>query len=497
MAALVLPGEVLSVALGAGRLYAGTSEGVAILRTLRPETPERVGQIVAKGAVLAMAIEGQYVYVSFRGSGIMCFDARDAAQPEVRWAAEPVGTVEGVAVAGDYLLAAAGPAGLRILHLPNRNWVGAYAGLPTNEEIKYAPDTSRIAIGGDYAFIAEGNCVSSVSIADPERLRIAATILVEGTVTGIAVGGARACVASYEHAVSHGGGLVVYDISDGVLPRMLASTGVPRHASGVALAAELDTTAYVAAGDEGLWIIGTEDLATPTTHRVDVPGWSAAVAVQGNLAYVAAATMGLQIVDLAAGGGPRVVGAVSLPGLAGSIAVAGGYAYVAAGSRGLRVVDVSDPVQPREVGALDTPGDASDVAVVDQLAFVANNRGGLWAIDVSDATVPRAVGRLETTYDVRNLAVNAPYIYLTESKTSLTVVRFDVTAATAPTTGTPAKPPVAPPVPSPSMPEGTPATATSTPPVSPTSTPATGTPPAPSPSTPDGTPSKTAQPARR
>jgi hypothetical protein len=152
--------------------------------------------------------------------------------------------------------------------------------------------------------------------------------------------------------------------------------------------------AYVAAGVDGLRIIGVADPAHPVeTGRIATPPQANDVAVAGGYAYVAARYAGLRIIDIADVAHPVEVGFYRTPaGQAQAVAVAGTIAYVADQGDGLRIVDVSDPAHPAELGTDPILRDASDVAVAGSLAYVTDLRGGLRVIDVADPTRPTELG---------------------------------------------------------------------------------------------------------
>ncbi len=140
---------------------------------------------------------------------------------------------------------------------------------------------------------------------------------------------------------------------------------------------------------------GTVQAFTPTPLSVvNIPGGTNKVAVSGNYAYVAAASAGLQIVDVTDHAHPRIAAAQALPGNANGIAVAGGYAYVAAGSAGLRIINVTNPLAPALSGSLALSGTATDVVVKANRAYIASGSSGLMIVDVTSPSAPVLLGTL-------------------------------------------------------------------------------------------------------
>ena len=147
-------------------------------------------------------------------------------------------------------------------------------------------------------------------------------------------------------------------------------------------------------------------MAPTALSSVDIPGFANNVDVNGNYAYVAAGSAGLQVVDVSDRSAPEIVAAVALQGNANDVKLAGTHAFVAAGAMGLHVVDVGNPLAPRLVGSVNTPGNAWDVRPLGTLAFVADGPAGLQIVDVSNVAAPRIVGSVDTPGTAKGVDVS-------------------------------------------------------------------------------------------
>lgn len=178
--------------------------------------------------------------------------------------------------------------------------------------------------------------------------------------------------------------------------------------------------------------VTVQTFAPTALSFVSIPGFANSVDVNGDFAYVAAGSAGLQIVDVTDHSHPRIVASQALPGNANDIIVVGDIAYVAAGSAGLQILDVGDPLHPILVGAVDTSGDAWDVGVQGTLAFVADGSAGLQVIDVSNPAAPKLVGTVDTPGVAKgvDVAPNQPFAVVADASGGLQVI--DVTDPTHP-----------------------------------------------------------------
>jgi len=106
---------------------------------------------------------------------------------------------------------------------------------------------------------------------------------------------------------------------------------------------------------------------------ITIPGFANNVDVSGDIAYVAAGSAGLQVVNVADRRAPSIIGSLDTPGNANDVRAVGNRVYVADGASGLRIIDVTNPASPVALGALDTPGSARGVEVSGNVAVVADN----------------------------------------------------------------------------------------------------------------------------
>jgi hypothetical protein len=167
-----------------------------------------------------------------------------------------------------------------------------------------------------------------------------------------------------------------------------------------------------------------------TVGALDTSYTAVEIELVGDLAYVAAASAGLRIIDISNPAAPVEVGAFDFPGggnEAFDVAVEGGLAYVAAFFSGLRIFDVSNPAAPVEVGSLNFPDFVRGVAVADDLAYVAE-RFSLHIIDVSNPAAPVEVGAIGV-FDAKKVEVVGGLAYVLASA-SLRII--DVSNPAAP-----------------------------------------------------------------
>ena len=225
--------------------------------------------------------------------------------------------------------------------------------------------------GGSFVYalnVEESNDTTAVSFVD-----------IPGYANNVDVKGDFAYVAA------GAAGLQVVDVSDPVLPVIVASLDTPGNANDVKV---VGNTAFVADGSSGLQLVDVTDPSSPMSiGAVDTPGVAQDVVVRGSLAYVADGDAGLQIIDLTV---RSILGTVDTPGTAAGVDVDTSIAVVADRGTGILVMDISVPTNPFIVGGVDT-GDAFDVVLNsdDDFAFVAEGSSNSFtSVDISNPADP-------------------------------------------------------------------------------------------------------------
>ncbi len=99
--------------------------------------------------------------------------------------------------------------------------------------------------------------------------------------------------------------------------------------------------------------------------------------LSGNYAFLAAETLGLQIVDISVPQAPEIIGEFYPPGVISDVFVQGDFSYLSNSHFGLNIIDVSDPTDPDLVGVYQPYGDGyRRVHVAGDFAYLFDSWGG-------------------------------------------------------------------------------------------------------------------------
>lgn len=415
------PGRALSVASSPGQAVVGDDTGtITGFRVANPSMPTKLFDLDGPAPVLALALDRDTLAGAYGEAGVMVYPLTVGQRPGPGWLANTPGRAQDLHLDGQAMLVADGAGGLHLYSINNR-LIGTFGGVT---DVTVGGGGSGLARSGDTVYVGLGKLgLLVLDVSDPVHPFAVNQMPYDDWINSLTVAGDRLYVAGFQ------GGITEYTISLPRQPSAPVRIRVPAPAVAMHVMPRAGTLA-VAAGMGGLWLMGE---GGSTSATVGLPGWSSHVALDGDHAFVAAGSHGLQVVSLAGAAGPSVVAAVATLGWSGDVELRDGLAFVADGSRGLAVIDVSNPSMPVEVGRLDTPFDATDVELRDGLAFLADNKGGLWAIDVRQPAAPRAAGHLPMASPIHSICLDDGHVYAADAGGGFSVVRYAVEELATPT----------------------------------------------------------------
>ncbi len=434
-----LPFRVGSLAVGentfgmvvaGGTAYVAAVSGLRIVDVRDPRAMAQVGALSTPSQVTDVALEGRYAYLS--GSfGLWIVDVSDPAQPRQVGALAPAKEVLQVAVAGGlaYLVETNG---LRIAD------VSTPASPVETATYLAALDMGAFAVAGRYIYVAAlyDPVMCVIDVARPLAPSMIGCYPTSGQVYDVAVSG------DYAYLAAGDAGLHIWDMSNPAAPRPLGSYDSPGRARTVVVR---DGIAYLADGTGGLRAIDVRDPAAP----VELGSWITAgetifVTVAGRYAYVDAGEYmdyRLYIVDIADPGAMTTTGAYQWPHMtSAAISIQGDLAYLAADTfcspyetcpGGLLILDVSNPQAPRLIAFEATY--LANVTVVGGRAFLAGSSAGssqVTAFDVSDPAQPFQTASQTTPEYLIDMQVAWDTIYVTNYVWGLQILHFTLGGGT-------------------------------------------------------------------
>lgn len=266
---------------------------------------------------------------------------------------------------------------------------------------------SALAVAGDFAYSGSNSTLTVTDASDPGLPGVVVTLDMGGQIVDVAVDGDRLYV------VDHYYGLHIFDISLPASPAPLGVAYAPGWPSSIAVSGDW---LYMGCDEAGIAVFNVADPLDPyIADWVEVPSEAEDVALAGDHLYVGDDDFGLLVYAVRDPLGyvipPTLVGLTGVPGYSGAVAVDGNYAYVGGYEGGFSTVDVSNPQRPRVVGHSGYPDDIDSIEVYGKYAFVAGRGGGVAILDISLATAPRMVGTLASDDYATDVAVANGLVY--------------------------------------------------------------------------------------
>jgi len=188
----------------------------------------------------------------------------------------------------------------------------------------------------------------------------------------------------------------IIDISDPLQPKLLGMSDT--FADMIQDIAIEDNIAYLAAGKAGLIIVDVSNPANPTTSGTwNSYGFVESVDVSNDIAVVANGPKGVSIIDLSNLSSPKELSSAFLGNYAFDVAILEDTAFIAAGEAGLLVLDIAEPSFSKEIARFDTSGYAYDLVLSGNYVYVADGWEGVQIFNISYPALPYWAGQVATS----------------------------------------------------------------------------------------------------
>lgn len=432
--------------------------GLELFDVSDPADPRRLADVPLSDNVGGIDVVGDLAYVAANGDGLRIFDVSDPS------ALVEVGAFEdrahlrarGVRVVGGraYVLAAPSPS-LRVLDVSDPTapvLLGAMRaqfakavdaddsvvlvgtslqGLKLFDAVELldepiasiepAGDARQVALQAGLAYVADSSGgLAIVDVSDPAAPVPMGRFEAPGPVSGVAVAGRRAFVASKNHDVGFrsAGHLQVVDVADPAAPVELgraAFEGFPT------LVRARGDHVYVSA--HGLRVFDVSDPTTPEQVGMAAMGTSVSdIRLIKDTVWLASRVNGVTAWDLSDPGTPRRVSGVELPRGAYGLAGDGQHLYVADGWAGLHVLDVSDREAPRSVAEVSVPMRARSMELWGDRLLVSDDQSVIRMLDVSTPTAPRVIAALPSPGLAHSMLAEGDRVWVADGPVMLTAL---------------------------------------------------------------------------
>jgi hypothetical protein len=204
--------------------------------------------------------------------------------------------------------------------------------------IDLPPFANNVAIHGDVVFVAGGPAgLHAIDVANRAAPALLSTLPLPGNANDVLLRGNLAFVAAGS------AGLHVVDVADPAAPVLLASLDTPGDAIDLATAGSF---VYVADGPAGLAVVEVDETGNPVLRSsLDTPGNANGVDVAGTLVVVSNEGSPTSVIDISDPMSPVLVSSADMGASTYDAVLVPPFAYLASANN-LRVLDLSTPAAP-------------------------------------------------------------------------------------------------------------------------------------------------------
>lgn len=179
----------------------------------------------------------------------------------------------------------------------------------------------------------------------------------------------------------------------------------------IAITAEGDL-AYLALSSSGIEIVNIADPAQPTrVAHLDLEDLGSHIMKVDDHLYRAAWDR-IDIVSVEESASPQLIDSYQTQEVVTRLAASGDLLVATMGLAGLEVIDISERSAPQRRRVIDTPGSAQDAVIHGEIAYIADGTNGLVVVDVGPAASSEPIGAL-TGEEMRlqRLVLEGPRLY--------------------------------------------------------------------------------------
>lgn len=371
-----------------------------------PATPVRLSLHDASGHFGRLLASPPWVYLLDQLGSLRVFEVGDPAQPRQVDSLATSGQPRALARCGSTLLLNEHDAGVEFVDLTDP---AHPASLGRDASLTRTLD---LAAEASTAFLLDSQtgCLS-LDLGDPSLPMRLDTLQVDCRVDDVTRRGGFAYAAAGE------AGLRIWELSDPARPATLALLPLPGHARNLLL---LDDWACLT-GSAGLFVVDIHDPRHPVL-AAERAGNAGRLAALGNRLFVHELGVGVQELELDAGGQPVWLGTLPLTTQCTDLDLADGLLALSDGEAGLRLFDVGTPGAPLELGRLEAFGPAQSLALLNGFAYLADAQQGLLEVDIHDPAQPELRRLIPGLGQIRDLCAADSSLYLAVADFGLKVL---------------------------------------------------------------------------
>lgn len=358
----------------------------------------------------SIAIRGEVLYMASGYEGLRVIDISNVEEPTDINLIKTDDDANYINIENNILYLSNGGSGIKIYNIAD----------PSNPVELHTQDTPGYVfssdLGGNFLYVADGNngvIIYRVENKEQQALRQVSHIELSGTTRHLVFRDNNLYVATNDR-------FTIFDVSNKNDPMEIGSFKANATIHKIRLDGRL---AYLAADTRGIVVVDIREPAEIVqVSEFNTNGTAKDIGIYGIYLLVADGQRGITILDISHIEALRAVGTQPLPGDSNSLLIKDGYTYVAAGNKGLRVLQPEITFNITEIGVSSGQMTAEKVAVDGSYAYMAAGERGVRLLDVSDITQPTEVNFADTPGYAMGVSVEGDLVYVSDRTRGLRIL---------------------------------------------------------------------------
>jgi len=325
------------------------------------------------------------------------------------------GSVEAVAVQGNFAYVTTVPAGLWILNVANP------ASPVVLSKCQFNGEAGKVALRSGYAYVTAGNDgVKVIDVNPAASPAIVNTLNIDGYVTDLEIQDSLMMVIVSGSAGQPG--MYFFHLTDPESPAPAGQITGLLNAAGVEMQADY---IYVADYLSGLSIYEYLSPGVNFIGSIELAGFPIDLAVSSDYAFIADFGTGIRAIDIQNPALPVEAGCYTTANSLFSLICAADTVYCCMGTDGIEVIDFSIPAAPELIAEYDSPGSATAAYKNVNKIYLADGGKGMKILSISALPALQLLGSIDRPGFLDNIEFMNDCAFITDGDLGIRIVNVD------------------------------------------------------------------------
>jgi hypothetical protein len=391
------PGHSCDVFISGDFAFVSDESFLVSVNVSNPTQPLLMDTFPTFGNTYCTIVRGGIAYVADATGGFRIYNVTNPSDILPLGVVFPASGAYDLMVSGNYAYLAS-QSGLIIVDIQNPfnpTIVGNYNVGGVGQYIAIQNDLVALSVNGNYVYL--------FNVSIPSNPQLLYSYNTGANTCGMAFYGNYLYLSLFNT-----GSLLCLDIQKPTNPIFISSISIGGQPNDVIIRGNI---AFVAAGSIGLVCINISNKYAMQVEKCYDTSHAYGLDVCGNIVYISDYYDGLICIQVAEYINPVLLSTFDIGISAHDISISGDLACLAANTEGIKIFNVSNPLEPNSLGNYTTPGTAWSVALSAGVAYVTDSVG-LHCINITNPTNPTLLGSYNTPDSAERVKIIGDIAYV-------------------------------------------------------------------------------------